>query len=69
MFAIQETAGRIARENGGHCRNTLPVLRFGEGLSVCSVTVLSPRKWLRSQPDWLVTLDDSRNQVRVTRSY
>lgn len=68
-FAIENTAGRIAQENGGDCRNTLPVLRLGDGLTVCSVTVLSPRKRFRARPDWLVTLNDSRSQVRVIRSY
>jgi hypothetical protein len=65
---IHETAGRIA-ENGGDCRNTLPVFRLGEALTVCSVVVLSPRKRFRRQPHWLVTLNDSRDQVRVRRSY
>lgn len=67
--AIHEAAGRVAENKGGECRNTLPVYRLGEALTVCSVIVLSRRKWLRSQPDWLVTLNDSRSQVRVTRSY
>jgi hypothetical protein len=68
-FAIEETAGRVVQEKGGECRNTLPIFRLGEALTVCSVTVLSGRKWFRSQPDWLVTLNESRNKVRVTRSY
>jgi hypothetical protein len=68
-LAIDETAVRIAQANRGDCRNTLPVFRLGEGLSVCSVTVLSPRRLFRSQPHWLVTLNDSRNQVRVTPTY
>jgi hypothetical protein len=66
---IHETAGRIAHKNGGDCRNTLPVFRLGEALTVCSVVVLSPRKRFRPQPHWLVTLNDSRDQVRVRRSY
>lgn len=65
---IDETAGLIAQTNGGDRRNTLPVFRLGEALTVCSVVVLSSRKWLRSQPHWLVTLNDSRDQVRVRRS-
>ncbi|MGI8506082.1 MAG: hypothetical protein ACR2MK_04630 [Solirubrobacteraceae bacterium] len=69
QFTIDETAGRIAHENGGERRRTLPVFRLGEALTVCSVTVLSPRKRFRSQADWLVTLNDSRDQVRVRRSY
>jgi hypothetical protein len=66
---IHETAGRIAQQNGGDCRNTLPVFRLGEALTVCSVVVLSPRNWFRTDRDWLVTLNDSRDQVRVRRSY
>jgi hypothetical protein len=69
QFTIDETAGRIAQENGGDCRNTLPVFTLGEALTVCSVTVLSPRKGFRSQPHWLVTLSGSRDEVRVRRSY
>lgn len=64
---IDETAGRIAQKNGGDCRNTLPVFRLGEALTVCSVVVLSPRARFRSQPHWLVTLSDSRDRVRVRR--
>jgi hypothetical protein len=33
------------------------------------VTVLSPRNLLRPRPDWLVTLNDSRDQVCVRRTY
>jgi chromosome segregation ATPase len=67
QFAIDETAGRIAQENGGDCRRTLPVFRLGEALTVCSVTVLSPRKGFRSRKCWRVTLNDSRDWVRVRR--
>jgi hypothetical protein len=69
QFTIDETAGRIAQGNGGDCRRTLPLFRLGEALTVCSVVVLSPRKRFRSQKDWLVTLNGSRDQVRVRRSY
>ncbi|MGA9857038.1 MAG: hypothetical protein WBQ18_04195 [Solirubrobacteraceae bacterium] len=68
QLTIALTAGRIAKENGGDCRNTLPVFRLGDALAVCSVVVLGPRKWLRSQRHWLVTLDDG-DQVRIRRSY
>lgn len=64
---IFETAGRIAQNNGGDCRNTLPVFRLAEALTVCSVVVVSPRARFRSQPHWLVTLNDSRDRVRVRR--
>lgn len=66
---IHKTAGHIAQESHGDCRNTLPVFRLAEALTVCSVTVLSLRKRFRPQPDWLVTLNDSREQVCVRRTY
>lgn len=66
---IDETAGRIAQQNGCDCRHTLPIFTLGEALTVCSVVVLSTTRWLRPQPDWLVTLDDACDHVRVTRSY
>lgn len=65
---IDETAGRLAQQSGGDCRRTLPVFRLGEALTVCSVAVLSPRRWFRFQQHWLVTLNDSRDQVRVRRA-
>jgi hypothetical protein len=69
QFTIDETAGRIAQGNGGDCRRTLPLFRLGEALTVCSIVVLSPRRSFRSRKHWLVTLNDSRDQVRVRRSY
>ena len=69
QFTIDETAGRIAQGNGGDCRRTLPLFRLGEALTVCSIVVLSPRRRFRSRKHWLVTLSDSRDQVRVRRSY
>ena len=68
QFTIDEAAGRIAQENGGDCRRTLPVFRLGEALTVCSVSILSPRRWFRSHKCWMVTLNDSRDQVRVRRT-
>ena len=67
QFTIDEAAERVAQENGGDCRRTIPVFRLGEAVTVCSVSVLSPRKGFRSQKCWLVTLNHSRDQVRVTR--
>jgi hypothetical protein len=67
QFTIVETAERVARENGGDCRRTIPVFMLGEAVTVCSVAVLSPRKRFRSQKSWLVTLSDSRDQVLVRR--
>ena len=49
QLTIDETAERIAEENGGDCRRTVPVFRLSEAVTVCSVTVLSPRKRFRSQ--------------------
>lgn len=65
---IHETAGLIAQDSHGECRTTLPVFMLADALTVCSVVVLSPVKWFRPQPDWLVTLNDSRDQVRVRRT-
>jgi hypothetical protein len=66
---LDQTAVRIARENGGELRNTLPVFTLADALTICSVAVLSPRRWFRSRPDWLVTLDDARDRVRIQRGY
>jgi hypothetical protein len=67
QFTIDETAERTAHENGGDCRRTIPVFRLGEAVTVCSLAVLSPRKGFRFQTWWLVTLNDSRDRVRVRR--
>jgi hypothetical protein len=67
QFTIAETAERVAHENGGDCRRTIPVFRLADAVTVCSVAVLSPRKGFRSQRWWLVTLNDSRDRVRVRR--
>jgi hypothetical protein len=69
QFTIDETAGRIAHDYGGDCRCTLPVFRLDEAVSVCSVAVLSPRRWPRLQQYWLVTLNDARDHVQVRRTY
>lgn len=65
--SIDEAAKGLARTNGGECRRTVPVLTLGEALTVCSVSVLSPRKWFRSWKLWVVTLDDSWDEVLVRR--
>jgi hypothetical protein len=64
---IVQTGARMAQQNGGECRRTLPVFALGNGLSVCSVSVSRPRHGLRAAKQWLVTLDDSRDQVQVRR--
>jgi len=69
QFSIYETAKGLTQTNGGECRRTLPVVRLGEALTVCSVTVLSPRRRFRSPKLWLVTLNDSCDEVLVRRCY
>ena len=66
-FAIGETAGRMALQNGGECRRTLPVFALGDGLTVCSVSVSCPRRGVRFAKRWLVTLNGSRDDVLVRR--
>jgi chromosome segregation ATPase len=65
--SIDETASDLARVTRGECRRTVPVLDLGGALTVCSVTVLSPRRVFHSWKLWLVTLDDSCDQVLVRR--
>jgi hypothetical protein len=65
--SIDETASDLARISRGECRRTVPVLDLGGTLTVCSVTVLSPRRCLHSWKLWLVTLDDAFDQVLVKR--
>jgi hypothetical protein len=66
---IEQTAARMAQDSGGECRRTMPVFRLGTDLSVCSVSVMSPKRGLRPAKSWLVTLNDSREEVVVRRSY
>lgn len=66
-FTIGQTAARMAQQNGGECRRTLPVFTFGEGLTVCSVSVSWPRRGFRFAKRWLVTLNGSRDDVLVRR--
>jgi hypothetical protein len=58
---ILQTAARIAQQNLGECRRTLPVFTLGEGLTVCSVSVSRPRRWFRFAEYWLVTLNRSHD--------
>jgi hypothetical protein len=67
QLRIVQTAARIAQRDTGECRKTLPVSELGDGLSVCSVSVSCPRKGLRLAKRWLVTLNDSRDDVLVRR--
>jgi hypothetical protein len=64
-WQISQTARRMAQDSGGECRPTLPVFRLGEDLSVCSVSVRSPRRGLRPSRWSLVTLNESRDEVVV----
>jgi hypothetical protein len=66
---IVQTAQRMARDSGGECRRTMPVFTLGADLSVCSVSVTSPGRGLRPGKSWLITLNDSREEVVVRRSY
>ncbi len=58
---ILQTAARMAQENRGECRRTLPVVTLGDGLTVCSVAVSWPRRWFRFGAQWLVTLSRSHD--------
>ena len=65
QLKIERTADRMAQENGGECRKTLPVFRLGDGLTVCSIAVSSPKRGFRWAKRWLVTLNDSCDEVQV----
>lgn len=58
---ILQTAARMAQQNRGECRRTLPVFTLGEGLTVCSVSVSRPGRWFRFAAYWLVTLNRSHD--------
>lgn len=58
---ILQTAARMAQQNRGECRRTLPVFTVGEGLTVCSVSVSRPRRWFRFAEYRLVTLNRSHD--------
>ncbi len=66
-FTIGQTAARMAGQNGGECRCTVPVFTLGEGLTVCSVSVSWPRRGFRFAKRWLVTLNGSGDDVLVRR--
>ena len=61
QLTILQTAVRMAQQNRGECRRTLPVFTLGEGLTVCSVSVSRPRRWFRFAEYWLVTLNRSHD--------
>jgi chromosome segregation ATPase len=63
--AIDQTAKGLAQRDNGEARRTLPVITLVEGFTVCSMTVSIPRKGVRPAKRWLVTLNESRDQVLV----
>jgi len=67
-LGVHRAAARLAEQGGGGCRNTVPVFTLAEGLTVCSVSVSWPRKGLQLAKHWLVTLNDSRDDVTVVRT-
>jgi hypothetical protein len=66
---IDHTAARMARDAGGECRRTVPVRALAAGVTVCSSIVVYPRRRLRSDVRWLVTVNDARDRVVIRRSY
>jgi chromosome segregation ATPase len=66
---IDQTAARMAQDIGGECRRTVPVLTLAAAITVCSSIVVCPRRRFRSDDRWLVTLNDTRDQVMIRRSY
>jgi hypothetical protein len=67
QLEVVQTATRMAQRDCGECRRTVPVFSLGEGLTVSSVSVLSPRKGFRFAKHWLVTLNGARDDVVVRR--
>ncbi len=65
QLEIERTADRMAQKNGAECRNTVPVFRLGHDLTVCSIAVSSPGRGFRWGKLWLVTLNDSCDEVQV----
>jgi hypothetical protein len=66
---IDRAARLIAAGSGGEYRRTVPCVALGERVTVVSQWVLCPRKGLRSEKHWLVTLDGAGDQVLVRRCY
>ena len=61
QLRILQTAARMAQQQCGECRRTIPVFTLGDGLTVCSVSVSCPRRGLRFAKQWLVTLSRSHD--------
>ena len=64
---VGETAERIAAGDRTECRGTLPVISLGEGVTVCSMAVASPKRRFRARDYWLVTLTEG-DDVLVRRA-
>lgn len=67
QFCIDETAERLVQAHGGEARRTPPVFAFGDGITVCSVSVASRLSPFRPWKRWLVTFNESRDGARVRR--
>jgi chromosome segregation ATPase len=65
---IVQAAETVARGDRTECRRTVPVITFGEGLTVCSIGVRTPKRRFRVRQFWLVTLTDTRDDVLVRRT-
>lgn len=65
---IVQTAERLTDGDRSDCRRTVPVITLGEGVTVCSVAVRSPKRRFRFRYFWLVTLTDARDGVLVIRT-
>jgi regulator of replication initiation timing len=65
---IGQTAERIAQGDRNECRGTVPVIRLGEGVTVCSMAVASPKRLFRARDFWLVTLTECGDDVLIRRA-
>lgn len=65
---IVRTAEGIAEGDETECRPTVPVIRLGEGVTVCSMDVATPKRIFRSRQFWSVTLTDARDDVLARRT-
>ena len=64
---IVRAAEAIAEGDETECRRTVPVIRFAEDVTVCSMDVATPKRLFRPREFWLVTLTDARDDVLATR--
>jgi hypothetical protein len=66
---IDDMAEQMARDLAGEHRRTVPFCALATTVTVCSQRVVCPKRGLRLEKRWLVTLDDSRDRVLVRRCY